>query len=59
MGAREIPGWITWDEAAGGLLIAEIHTEKAGLESQLLQSFIGYLDRHLGQHIESITITYR
>lgn len=53
------PGWVTWDAAPGGLLIAEIHTRKEGFEWQLLQSFIGYLDRHLGKYIESISITYR
>jgi hypothetical protein len=32
---------------------------KPNSEWQLLQSFVGYLDRHLGEYIESITITYR
>ncbi len=53
------PGWINWEEAMGGLLVAEVRTKKEGTEWQLLQSFIGYLDRHLGNHIESISITYR
>jgi hypothetical protein len=53
------PGRINWEEAKGGLLIAEIQTKKEGAEWQLLQSFIGYLERHLGEHIASITITYR
>jgi hypothetical protein len=56
---KTYPGWIKWDEAAGGLLIAEIKTKKSGAEWQLLQAFIGYLDRHLGQNIESISIHYR
>jgi hypothetical protein len=53
------PGWITWDEAKGGILIAEIHPKKGESDWQLLQSFIGYLDRHLGEHIDSISIFYR
>jgi hypothetical protein len=52
-------GWINWDEANGGLLIAEVQTKKEGAEWQLLQAFIGYLDRHLGDYIESISIYYR
>ena len=52
-------GWITWDEAPGRLLVAEVRTKRNENEWQLLQSFIGYLDRHLGEYIESITITYR
>ena len=53
------PGWIKWDEAQGGLLVAEIQTREEGEEWQLLRSFIGYLDRHLGDQIESISIYYR
>jgi hypothetical protein len=53
------PGWINWDEAQGGLLVAAIQTKVPESEWQLLQSFIGYLDRHFGEHIESIAISYR
>jgi hypothetical protein len=53
------PGWINWDETIGGILVAEIHTRATNQEWQLLQAFVGYLDRHLGDHIESISITYR
>jgi hypothetical protein len=53
------PGWINWDETKGGLLVAEVHTKKEGMEWQLLQAFIGYLDRHLGENIESVSINYR
>jgi hypothetical protein len=28
-------------------------------EWQLLQAFIGYVDRHIGKHIQSISIIYR
>ncbi len=52
------PGWINLDETKGGLLIAEIQTKVEGTEWQLLQAFIGYLDRHLGKSIESISIYY-
>ena len=53
------PGWINWDEGMGGILLAEIHTKIEGTEWQLLQAFVGYLDRHLGDNIDSITVTYR
>ena len=53
------PGWIKWDETLGGLLVAEVHPGKKGSDWQLLQAFIGYLDRHLGDNIESISIYYR
>lgn len=53
------PGWIQWDEAAGGLLIAEIHTKVKDHEWQMMDAFIGYVDRHLGEQIESISVYYR
>jgi hypothetical protein len=53
------PGSIHWDEAKGGILIAEIHPKKGESDWQLLQSFVGYLDRHLGDHIDCISIFYR
>lgn len=53
------PGWIQWDDAAGGLLIAEIRTKVKDHEWQIMEAFIGYLDRHLGDQIESITVHYR
>jgi hypothetical protein len=53
------PGAIHWDEAMGGILIAEIRPKRGESDWQLLQSFIGYLDRHLGEHIDSISIHYR
>src|SRR3989442_11696926 len=52
------PGWINWDEGIGGVLVAEIGTKVEGAEWQLLQSFIGYLDRHFSKHIESVSIIY-
>jgi hypothetical protein len=53
------PGWIQWDDAPGGLLVAEIRTKVKDHEWQLLQAFVGYLDRHLGDQIESISVYYR
>ena len=52
-------GWIQWDDAPGNLLVAEIHTKVKDHEWQILEAFIGYLDRHLGQEIESISVYYR
>lgn len=52
-------GWIKWDETLGGLLVAEVHPRKGESDWQLLQVFIGYLDRHLGEYVESISIHYR
>ncbi|MBI3411502.1 MAG: hypothetical protein HY040_24505 [Planctomycetes bacterium] len=53
------PGWIHWDDTHGNILVAEIHTHSKDHEWQMLQAFIGYLDRHMGSQIESISILYR
>jgi hypothetical protein len=53
------PGWIKWDEARGGLLIGEVHPGRDGSDWQLANAFVGYLDRHFGEHLESISILYR
>lgn len=53
------PGWIQWDETPGGFILAEIQTKVKDHEWQMLHAFIGYLDRHLGEHIESISVHYR
>lgn len=53
------PGWIEWDESPGGLLVAEIRTRVKDHEWQMLQAFVGYLDRHLGDQIESLSVYYR
>jgi hypothetical protein len=42
----------------GGILVAEVLAKKSDAEWQLLQSFIGYLDRHLGDSVDSISILY-
>lgn len=44
---------------SGGLLVAEIQTKVKDHEWQLLQAFIGYLDRHLGEQIDSILVYYQ
>lgn len=52
-------GVIKFAPAPGGILVVELRTKRQDHEWQLLQSFIGYLDRHLGDFIESISIAYR
>ncbi len=56
---KRYPGWINWDEVSGGILVVEIQSRVADAEWQLLRAFVGYLDRHFSEQIESITITYR
>ena len=34
------PGWISWEVAKGGMLVAEIRSKKTDAEWQLLQAFM-------------------
>jgi hypothetical protein len=52
-------GWINWDLARGGIIVAEVQSKRAETEWQLLQAFIGYVDRHIGEYVQSINIIYR
>jgi hypothetical protein len=52
-------GWIHWDLARGGIVVATVKSRKPEQEWQLLQAYIGYLDRHVGEYIDTITISYR
>ncbi len=52
-------GWIKWDLAKGGIIVAEVQSKRPDSEWQLLQAFIGYVDRHIGQYVQSINIIYR
>jgi hypothetical protein len=56
---EKFSGWINWDEASGGILVAEVRSKVPDSEWQLLHAFVGYLDRNFADRIESITITYR
>ena len=53
------PGWIIWDLTKGGIIVAEVHSMVPTTEWQLLQAFIGYVDRHIGEYVQSINIIYR
>lgn len=53
------PGWIDWEESVGGLIIAKISSKKIEEEWKILKSFVGYLERYLAEHIDSITIYLR
>jgi len=53
-------GWIKIERCEGEVVAAEIRSlSKGGDEWQLLHAFVGWLDRHFGDHIEAIHIHYR
>lgn len=53
------PGWINLARSIGGVICVEVKSKKADAEWQLLQSFLGFLDRHFSNDIQSINIQYQ
>jgi hypothetical protein len=52
------PGWVRFQKCLGGVLVAQIHSKIPDGESQLLQAFIGFLDRHFRQELGTVAINY-
>ena len=53
------PGWIKMQRTIGGGIAAEIGTKgKAGGEWQIIHAFLGFVDRHFADHVESVNIQY-
>ncbi len=53
-------GWINLARTEGEVVTAEIRSKSSQKDEwQLLQAFIGWLDRHFATNIEAINIQYR
>jgi hypothetical protein len=52
-------GWIRMERGAGEVITAEIQSRRAAPDEwQLLQAFIGFLDRHFAAGIRSISVQF-
>src|SRR2546428_14174710 len=51
-------GWITLQRCIGGTLAAVVHLKGPDTEWLLLESLVGFLDRHFRDQIASVTISY-
>jgi len=56
---KNYAGWVVWDEPVNGLLVAKVQSRNEDVEWQILNAFIGYLNRHFGEDIDSISISFR
>jgi hypothetical protein len=52
------PGWINLAKAMGGMVFIELKSKKPETEWKLLQSVLGFLDRHFSEEIRAINIQY-
>lgn len=52
------PGWIRFEQALGGVVVAQVQSKTPEQEWQLLSSLIGFLDRHFRAEIGTVMLTY-
>ena len=52
------PGWIRIARCMGEVVLIEVRSKKAGVEWQLMQAILGFLDRHFSAEIRAILIHY-
>jgi hypothetical protein len=52
-------GWVTVSKGAGDILFAKVQSRSPVEEGKLFEAFIGYLTRHCGDLIDTLTIYYR
>jgi hypothetical protein len=55
---KSYKGWINLQKCLGGMVVATVKSHDRDAEWQLLTSFIGFLDRHFGDYINNINLTY-
>jgi hypothetical protein len=52
-------GWINLSNAAENIFFAKLQSKNYEQEDRLLAAFVGFLTRHCGDLIDSLTIYYR
>ncbi len=52
-------GWVTVTNAPENILFAKVQSKSVDTEAKIFEAFIGYLTRHCGKLIDSLTIYYR
>lgn len=52
-------GWVIVSKAPGDIVFAKVQSRSAADESRIFEAFVGYLTRHFGSLIDSMTIYYR
>ena len=52
-------GWVTVSTAPENILFAKVQSKSPVDEGKLFEAFVGYLTRHCGEMIDSLTVYYR
>src|SRR5687767_7247286 len=52
-------GWVTVTNAPENILFAKVQAKSQAEEGKIFEAFVGYLTRHCGHLIDTLTIYYR
>jgi hypothetical protein len=52
-------GWVTVTNAPENILFAKVQSKLEAEEGKIFEAFVGYLTRHCGELIDTLTIYYR
>jgi len=53
---KRFKGWVKLGRGLSEIVTAEVHTQSADQDWQLLSAFLGFVDRHFGDKVLVITI---
>jgi hypothetical protein len=56
---KNFAGWVTITSAPENILFAKVQSKSQAEEAKIFEAFVGYLTRHCGDLIDSLTIYYR
>lgn len=56
---RKYKGWVWFQKCLGRIVVAEVQSRVDGGENQILESFVGFVDRHFRKDLVSVTVNYR
>ena len=56
---KAYPGTVSLARGSAHGVTARLHSQASDREWQMLRAFLGFLDRHLGRKIATISIAYR
>jgi hypothetical protein len=52
------PGWVRFYGGYGNILDVEVRSRVKNAEWQVLQAFVGFIDRHFSERIRAVNIQY-
>jgi len=55
---KSYKGWVGFQRGPGGVVVALVQSKSPNSETQILESFVGFLNRHFRGAISAISLSY-